>query len=205
MTLLNRNHASKATRPASNRATIETLETRRLYAAHAAAVTAGVVDGTLEVTGTGGDDQIFVSMQPGGSGLVQVESGSGLLGAFDPASFPNGIHVSGRAGDDLIVVFSTVQIPAHLEGNGGADVLAGGGGDDLIEGGIGNDQLAGGNGNDVLDGGGGKDDIDGGAGDDVLIGGHGGDHLAGGAGADTFKTNRPSEIADLTAEDSVIA
>jgi Ca2+-binding RTX toxin-like protein len=193
---------SKATRPASSRATIETLETRRLYAAHAAGVTAGVVGGTLEVTGTGGDDQVFVSMQPGGTGLVQVESGSGLLGRFDPASFPNGIHVAARAGDDLVVVFGDVLIPAHLEGGGGADVLAGGGGDDLIEGGIGNDQLAGGTGNDTLNGNGGRDDLDGGAGNDVLVGGHGVDHVVGGAGTDQFSSlDRPAEIGDRMAED----
>jgi Ca2+-binding RTX toxin-like protein len=206
MTLHRDNRAFNATRRASARATIETLETRRLYAAHGAGVTAAVVDGTLEVTGTIKADQIFVSMQSGGTGFVQVESGSKIVGSFDPASFPNGIHVAGGNGGDLVVVFSDVLIPSHLEGSNGKDVLAGGGGDDLVEGGNGVDQLAGGGGNDVLDGGNGKDDLDGGAGDDVVVGARGVDHVVGGAGADKFKTlDRPEEIADLTAEDSVIA
>ena len=193
---------STANRPAASRATIETLETRRLFAV----VTAAVVGGTLEVHGTGKDNQIFVSMQPSGTGLVQVEDGSTMVGAFDPASFPNGIHVVGGRGNDLIVVFGDVLISAHLEGDGGSDVLAGGGGNDVIEGGNSDDQLAGGNGDDVLDGGGGNDDLDGGAGNDVVVGGKNVDHLVGGAGADIFKTSdRPAEISDLTSEDSIIA
>jgi Ca2+-binding RTX toxin-like protein len=192
----------------SARATIETLETRRLYAAHGApAVTAAVVDGTLEVAGTNKSDVIFVSMQPGGSGFVQVESGSTLVGAFDPTLFPNGVHVKAGNGNDQVVVFSDVLVATHLEGGNGKDVLAGGGANDLIEGGNGIDQMAGGAGDDVLDGGNGKDDLDGGAGNDTVAGGRGVDHVVGGLGADVFKTSdRASEQADLTVgEDSVIA
>jgi Ca2+-binding RTX toxin-like protein len=207
MTLHN-DRAFNATRPASPRATIETLETRRLYAAHGApAVTASVVEGTLEVSGTNKSDVIFVSMQPGGTGLVQVESGSALVGAFDPALFPNGVNVKAGNGNDQVVVFGDVLIATHLEGGNGKDVLAGGGANDLIEGGNGVDQMAGGAGDDTLDGGNGRDDLDGGAGNDTLAGGKGVDHVVGGLGADVFKTSdRTTEQADVVVgEDSVIA
>ena len=185
-----RNAQPQAIRPASSRATIETLETRRMFAA---GPSAAVVGGVLEVKGTGKADEIFVSLDYNNAGFVMVESRSGVLGSFDPATFPGGIHVAAGAGDDLVVVFGDVPIRAHLQGGRGDDVLAGGGGDDLIEGERGADQLAGGHGNDVLDGG---------AGDDVLAGGRGLDRVFGDVGIDTFKRlDKPVEWVDKTDED----
>ena len=202
---MTRDDRFQATHPASTRAMIETLEGRRLFAANPL-VTATLVEGMLEVAGTHKADEIFVSMQPGGTGMVQVESKNVLVGVFDPATFPSGIHVKAGNGNDLVVVFGDVLIAAHVEGGNGKDVLAGGGGNDVVHGGNGNDELAGGAGDDTVDGGNGKDELDGGAGNDTVVGGKGKDHVVGGAGADAFNaSDRALELADVTVEDSVLA
>ena len=83
---------------------------------------------------------------------------------------------------DQIVISADVIQNAHLEGNGGDDLIVGGAGNDGLFGGTGEDHLIGGAGNDLLEGG---DD------DDLLEGGAGADTIEGGAGVDqiTFENS----------------
>jgi Ca2+-binding RTX toxin-like protein len=197
-----RHQQQKSLRPISNRAAVETLEGRRLFAA--TVVSAVVVDGMLEVTGTNKSDDISIEMAPGNNtGLLQVKSKNTVVGEFDTVATPlTGIHVKAGNGNDQVVVFSDVLIAAHLEGGNGKDVLAGGGADDVVDGGNGNDQVAGGDGNDVVTGGNGKDDVDGGVGNDTVTGGKGKDHVVGGAGADIYSlADRDTELDSVIVED----
>ncbi len=179
------------------RSAFESLERRALFSA-----TAGIVDGTgvLEITGTAGDDMIFVEpdkLYP--ADLVRVSINVGFVGTFRTADFLNGIHITTGDGADLVVVYESVTADARIDSGIGNDTVAGGGGDDVIVGGAGNDILAGLAGNDSIDGGDGVDDIDGGEGNDLLSGGLGLDVIYGRGGFDTFTGDTLIEILDREA------
>jgi Ca2+-binding RTX toxin-like protein len=93
-----------------------------------------------------------------------------------------GFEVNAGAGDDSVIVATTVPIPVTLRGGPGQDRLVGGAGADKVVGGSGNDVLVGRAGADSLWGGSGNDRLLGGSGNDLLHGNSGEDTLVGGSG-----------------------
>lgn len=155
---------------------VERLEGRRMLSASAGPVLSH--GGELRVEGTGGNDQIVVSLDAKDKSKIDV-SFNGVTSSF-PAASVRRIRIDGRDGNDNIRTDEsngTISIPARLSGGAGDDTLAGGSGDDRLDGGAGND---------VLNGDGGDDRLDGDAGDDKLDGGDGNDQVRGGRGRDDF-------------------
>jgi len=111
-------------------------------------VHAALAGSTLVVTGSRDSDVIIVGLEDHGQKLV-VRAGGEKIGSFDLASVGN-IHVTGLAGNDVIVIDPRVHLPAVLEGGAGNDILAGGGGRDLLIGGDGRDLLFGAGNDDIL-------------------------------------------------------
>jgi Ca2+-binding RTX toxin-like protein len=186
---------------------LQPLERRRF-------LSASIIDGVLTITGTEGDDEIFVygltSMfhpQPGfpwppNEHRALVQRNGFTLGNFDIDDF-TAIRVDAGDGNDRVRVYSQAerlpddglgvpegiakQVLLEINGGAGNDTLEGTGGDDTLFGGRGNDLIYGGSGNDIVSGGHGNDKLDGGDGDDIITGSYGNDGLTGGAtGADTF-------------------
>jgi Ca2+-binding RTX toxin-like protein len=104
-------------------------------------------DGTLEVTGTDGADNIRL-MIAADQLIVRDDAGDTPFNLADVTA----VHVRAGAGDDHVQLDPGVPF-AELEGEGGDDTLIGGDSDDTLEGGAGNDVLDGKGGRDVLDGG----------------------------------------------------
>lgn len=121
----------------------------------------------LFVGGTTGNDTIVIS-PAGNAGAVQVQLNGSSLGTFTPTAR---VIAYGQAGDDDIQVAGSIELPAWLYGDSGADRLKGGKSDDVLLGGDGDDLLVGGGGRDLLIGGHGADRIVGNADDDILIAG----------------------------------
>jgi Ca2+-binding RTX toxin-like protein len=189
----------RSPRPFSPTALLDSLESRVLLAATPAPVTAAVVEGSLQVTGTKRSDVILVAASASDPNLIEVRTGPGggsVGGAFDRATFADAVVIAGGKGNDVLTVDASVAISAVVSGGPGRDVLTGGGSADVLDGGPGNDRLAGGAGDDLLDGGPGRDALDGGAGNDSLSGGAGKDAVAGGEGDDLFDDDRAPEILD---------
>jgi Ca2+-binding RTX toxin-like protein len=184
------------------RPVLEGLETRVLFAAGPAVVTA-VLDPAhpvLTVTGTNHADDIAVVLV---GDQLEVRSAGVAVNSF-PLAGVLGISVDGSNGRDTIVVDAAITLPAMLLGGRGKDLLTGGSGDDNIDGGNGKDMIAGGAGDDILSGGRGRDVIDGGDGDDFLMGGRGRDASTGGAGNDTFSGDLVSEVLDKAADETLV-
>src|SRR5262249_39131511 len=103
-------------------------------------VSASLVNGTLSVVGTPGNDQIIVQQS---NGRLTI---SGVPGSFAVA----GVHrleISGGAGDDFIDVgrlapVKKKPIAVKINGGDGNDTILGGPGNDTIFGGAGNDIIA---------------------------------------------------------------
>lgn len=154
----------------------------------------GVVDGTLYVIGTEGEDKVDVKLK-GGKGksdqVLRVKGEFDKKGSKDkfdmeyPESAINQITILLRGGDDDAEIDKDITIDALLDGGDGDDKLTGGSGNDILLGGAGDDKLKGQDGDDLLDGGDGDDKLDGGKGADILLGGAGDDKLDGGSGSDS--------------------
>lgn len=130
------------------------------------------VGSTSVVTGTDGDDQITVTLDPAtGERIVEVNGVAHRIPAGQE------LVVRGGAGND------TVTVPP---GNLVNLTIAGGAGNDRIHGGDGDDRILGLDGADEIDAGGGADRVSGGAGHDYLNGQGGDDTLAGRGGRDTL-------------------
>jgi Ca2+-binding RTX toxin-like protein len=142
----------------------------------------------LLLTGGNEDNWIRIGLSPDGrdyeiASIVPLEIGSDVC--EHPEGNPNKLlceataiasfEVNAGGGNDAVILFPTIPVPATLRGGPGEDRLFG-----AAEG----DKLLGGSGNDELIGRGGNDWIYGGSGDDKLIGGSGDDHLSGGPGMD---------------------
>lgn len=188
----------------------EPLERRRLLASFAV-----LVGGTLTVTGTAGNDTIFVNSSGGNivatlNGavmtvpatqvqLVQVLGGQGA----DRLTTGNGLTVEawGGPGADTVLtgdgndtVFAgkgSDSVNAGdginiVEGETGNDSLTAGSGDNELLGGMGDDSIVGNSGNDTIFGGQGNDSLFGAAGNDLIVGGLGNDSMFGGDGNDTL-------------------
>jgi len=155
---------------------IDSLEPRRLFDA--------TVDAShvLQVTGTAGNDKIFVTLVSASS--VQVTINGAAAQSFNPSTIV-GYNVKAGAGDDIIVLSGALN-NAVVNGEDGNDRIVGGDGNDLLIGGAGKDVLDGGLGNDRLNGNGGNDKLLGNAGADRLYGYDGDDYLDGGSSNDRF-------------------
>lgn len=125
-------------------------------------VDAGVSNGLLTVRGTKAANNMKVTL----SGDNLVAEVDGETKSF-PASSVSKIRVLGLDGHDTILIGSTVNLPARLDGGAGNDKLTGSSGKDTLYGGDGKDNLKALAGNDFLDGGFGADKISGGKGTDI--------------------------------------
>ena len=171
----------------SNDVLLETLESNNTK--FIAAGRAFSTDGTLNVTGTTGNDSITVAQTAAGYS-VNV---NGYIENFTPTDVTS-FYVTGDAGDDVLI--ATGVIPSlrmdgqdgddALIGSDGNDTLIGGAHKDVLYGGLGNDRLNGNGGNDKLLGEAGSDRLYGYAGNDYLDGASSSDRLEGGAGRDTM-------------------
>lgn len=164
-------------------------------------------DGTLVLTGGGGDDVLTFSRA--GSryvASVTLRDEDGNVVVTEARVFDQGVVkrlvVNGGDGNDLLSNLTDVPCTIRggpgndviyggsaadsLVGGDGTDVVFGGAGDDTLDGGPGNDQLVGGDGDDSILGGPGNDNLYGVGGDDTLKGGKGNDYLSGGPGSNTL-------------------
>ena len=124
----------------------------------------------LIVVGTPGDDTIEFGTSGPGHREINVALNGQSQGTFAVAALSR-IVAYGGAGNDSIVVPSSIKLPAYLLGEGGADLLVVGGGENVLVGGAGNDTLLGGKQGDLLIGGGGQDVLVSQSGSDIEIGG----------------------------------
>ncbi|MEM6561235.1 MAG: calcium-binding protein [Planctomycetota bacterium] len=186
--------------------TLELLEPRRLLAADFS-----IDDGILRVTGTAGDDRIFIvqASEPPPEGATRwiaglrasvTTDGVRTSGPFVPYSELVGVEVDAGAGDDRIET-GNYRVPMTFIGGRGDDTLSGGG--------LG-DTLSGGPGNDVLDGQAGSDFLEGGRGDDRLFNdrerfaaARAGDTVTGGAGADILYRQGGLDRVPAGADDDI--
>jgi Ca2+-binding RTX toxin-like protein len=190
---------------------LEKLENRQLFA-----MTSVLASGVLTITGTTGNDSLYVSYQLAGN-KINVNDYS-TIKPFDRALVKK-IVVIGKEGHDSLWVNSNLgNIPTSIDGGAGddrlytpegndtlvgglgLDVLNSGGGNDKLDGGDGNDQLNGGNGNDTLLGGAGNDTIHGNGGNDSIDGGLGADDMHGDDGTDivTYASRTSAVTVDIT-------
>ncbi|MFU8778312.1 MAG: nidogen-like domain-containing protein [Roseovarius sp.] len=187
-------------------ASLDTLDPAVRDTAIAAALAAGLIEGTpnfenavLDFALTG-DASFFASAaevpvtitetvttaDPVPLNLIGTDGNDTLLGAAldDTLTALGGDdRLEGRGGNDQL---NGGEGDDTLDGGDGDDLIAASGGNDLVFGGPGNDSIGGGLGNDTIDGGDGNDVIGGGLGDDSILGGNGNDVIAGGAGNDTL-------------------
>jgi Ca2+-binding RTX toxin-like protein len=161
------------------RLAIEGLERRAMLAAD-------LLNGTLTVVGTNGNDNIQVQVAVGGLHAGELEVDVNGAQSFFTVAQVNSIRISGLNGNDQITVDDGVLINTTIEGGQGNDTIKGGGGDDTIRGGSGNDTIDGSLGNDVIFGGQGNDSIHGGDGDDTVHGDQGKDRIWGDVGNDSL-------------------
>jgi Ca2+-binding RTX toxin-like protein len=168
----------------------ESLESRRLFAV-------ALVGSQLQVTGTGGNDNIQVSQQD--AATIRV-SDNGAVSLFNDANVSS-ILINGLAGNDSLFALvgsgaTFLGEAATINGGDGNDSIRGAGGSDALRGDAGNDSLSGDAGNDRLDGGTGNNNLSGGDGNDTLTAGTGNDNMSGGNGNDT--ADYSSRTANLT-------
>jgi Ca2+-binding RTX toxin-like protein len=158
-----------------------------------------VVDGSLVVGGTLGNDRISIQPSPNGYSVRFNNK------VYPAPAFSGGIIVFGLDGADTITVTGIITVPMEFHGGEGNDYLAGGNGTDVLDGGegadrllggAGADQLFGGDGPDTLSGGNGADELDGGNGNDSLQGDSHNDTLLGGAGVDRLVGGSGNDYAD---------
>ncbi len=154
---------------------VSVVATRTVTVA-AVAIQADITDSNkkmLVVGGTTNDDKIEINLD--GSKL-KVKINDTEVGSFDSAGSSSQpaiakIVVYGQAGDDQILIGSTVTQLSILYGDAGNDKLQGNNSNNVLIGGDGDDVLIGGSGRDVLLGGFGKDKLDGKGGEDILLAG----------------------------------
>jgi len=171
--------------------TADVLEVRRLLSAAPPPV-APVAEGTWQVLGGRGSDQIVVDVSPDDAATLRAAIG-GKVVATRPASSVKRIDVLGGPGNDEVTISlggGAAAIDVHVDGGRGRDRIAGGDGDEELIGGLGADVISGGGGDDRLAGGPGNDDLTGGEGADRLSGGRGRDRLHRQGGVDLTSRDR---------------
>src|SRR5687767_4142385 len=127
---------------------LEPLEIRRL-------LDADLDDGTLEVVGSSGADDIEVLVR---KGELRVLINGDDEGRFDLDKVDR-IVVRAGGGNDRVLIHPEVQ-GASVSGGSGSDTLIGGGGNDTLNGDDGADHLDGKGGADRIEGGDGFDSAD---------------------------------------------
>lgn len=207
-------HAEESSQPQAPRASVESLEGRRLCSASVDPVT-----GILTVNGTAGNDQLDVTFTPdrvivgettplGTSSRVfyQDTAFNRLLGRrIEPVSR---VNMNGLDGNDRLRVYDPT-VRCYLYGGNGSDTLLGavvnntttprlwldgGAGNDVLTGSVSADTLHGKAGNDILSGGGGDDAIFGWEGHDTLRGDAGNDYLYGDQDNDSLDGGTGSDM-----------
>ena len=181
----------------------------------------GLVNGTLYIIGTNGNDHVNLHYKQNRNQLkvdVKLNQG-GSDGGSDGGRDCGHDNNSGRSTRirQTFQASSVNRIVAYLlDGNdhynGGSYGGSDGGADaanipmsQTVFGGTGNDQIQGGLANDILIGGSGDDEINGGSGRDILIGGLGKDTLHGNAGDDILIGGTTANQDYLTALDQALA
>ncbi len=162
---------------------------------------AAIVGRTLSIVGSGGADNIVVSIPAADPNtLVVAFLSTGTEQAFARGAI-DAIDASLLGGDDAFFATGVPMAkPSRIDGGGGADRIVGTAGDDVILGQGGNDSIDSGPGTDAILGGGGDDFTVGGLGHDTasLVGGDdtflwnpgdGSDDVDGGGGRDTLLFN----------------
>jgi len=157
----------------------------------------GTPGGTVKLRGRqlvhgGAGNNVFDIALSADGNSVEVDTRTGIPRSFARSSVDR-LCIEGRQGADAITIDADVEVPAHILGGRGPDVIVGGSGPDRIRGGRGADVIDGGRGNDVLRGRRGADMVMGGDGDDWLGGGRGPDSMDGGAGNDTIHGGRGTD------------
>lgn len=175
---------------------MESLERRTLMAAD-------LLNGTLTIVGTTGNDNIQVQVAVGGpnAGQLQVDV-NGQQTFFDPLQVTS-INISGLSGNDHITVDDAITVNTLIDGGAGNDDIKGGGGNDTIHGRTGNDTIDGSLGNDTVYGDQGNDSIHAGDGDDTVHGNQGNDSIWGGDGDDTIDGDQGNDTIDGEVGDDV--
>jgi hypothetical protein len=125
-----------------------------------------VVNGSLFIVGTNGDDTISANVTDATHVSTSVNGGAAVSYVLGSGGH---IIAYGLAGNDTVTVNGNVN--AEIHGGDGNDTMTGGAGDDVVWGDGGNDVITGGAGNDVLLGGAASDRLVGSAGHDLLISG----------------------------------
>ena len=152
------------------------------------ALAAGIVDGTLQITGASGPETIALRLSSLNSDQLAIDVGDdgSAEHSFDVATF-RAIAVDAGNGDDIVRIDQVNGAFTTTE----ATTIAGGNGDDTLLGGSGAETFHGGRGNDVADGNGGADTAFLDSGDDIFVWdpGDGSDRFEGGAGSDTMVFN----------------
>jgi Ca2+-binding RTX toxin-like protein len=149
----------------------------------------GLVNGTLYVIGTEGEDKVDIKLGSDGGGDQMINAKGtldkkGIKEQFDidfPASDVTDIVILLCGDDDDAHVHNNVDVDALIDGGEGDDKLKGGSGNDTLLGRGGKDDLKGYDGDDLLDGGDDDDKLKGGKGNDIMLGGGGDDDLNGGS------------------------
>ena len=171
-------------RPNSSAVFIESLEERRLLAGNAA-----LEGNELVITGTAGDDRIFLSLSAPNSTQLDVKINNKVT-SFDLAAIRE-IKIYGLAGNDHVELFETNGvIPKQTK-------MFGGGGSDTLVGGAGIDRVHGDDGNDLITTAGNRDHLYGDGGDDSLFGGKGNDSIDGGSGYDSVSCDKANWFEQL--------
>jgi Ca2+-binding RTX toxin-like protein len=196
----NRINNLASNRPASF---VEALEGRRLLSASALG-SAAVANGDLCVTGTRGDDAIWVyvdEFDASGVAMVHVTLNDAPIGSF-PLADVNRVVVRAGKGNDLVM--AQTSLPVVALGEAGDDTLLGGTANDWLLGGRGNDTIYASDGNDWLFGDAGDDVLSGDFGNDVLAGGQGIDQLYGFEGDDLLHGGACDDFLDGGDGDDIV-
>jgi hypothetical protein len=132
---------------------------------------ASLVDGTLWIVGTLGDDWVHIN----GHGRNQIRVHTNFYPDHTHQSFSvasiDRIVAHLLDGDDHMTIAGNVTTPTLIRGGSGSDFIHTAGGPAILIGGTGNDVLQGGAGRNILIGGGGSDTLKAGRSGDVLVGG----------------------------------
>lgn len=195
-----------------NRA-IEALEARRF-------LSATLKGGVLSVSGTTGNDQIYISISADLTHPTNLQKAYFVNLNGQGSEFPfndvRRIVIRCGGGNDLVdlgfytfavdAIFTEfVSVPVTIRGESGSDRLYGGGRRSILRGNAGDDtldtsrsrgrtRLEGGGGSDLLNGSRGGDLLIGGSGADIIQGDYGDDSMYGGSGNDTIDGGNGTDL-----------